>query len=446
MIYFFSGIIFFQITYILTQWNKYKRVEYIYYSLYLVFVIAYYSMMEVQNLAAANEHRLSYLIDLFKRPVVLSTFLWYVLFAQFFIDIRRHSSSLNKTVNLVKYITFAGIGLSFILYPVENAWIEFWSFNIVNVALLLLSLYVIFRLSHYTDKLSGYILKGSLCAIAGSLLTNIFNYLPELSGGRYSFSEHFVVFPSQIGLILETFFFTAGLSYKAFATEKEIITMQERLISQLSENQELLVEKQSIRNKIAQDLHDDIGATLSGIALTTHMVKEFLVQNKQDAALRSVGRIEESAVEMVNNLNDVVWSVNPKNDTVEQMMERLKEYVFAMADIKSIHTSWNVDESVREIKLPMECRKNIYLICKEAINNAVKYSGCREIIVVVEKVGAALAVHISDDGKGFDLSNHRKGNGLKNMRARAEENKFELDIKTGEAKGTAVNIFYQITQ
>jgi signal transduction histidine kinase len=149
---------------------------------------------------------------------------------------------------------------------------------------------------------------------------------------------------------------------------------------------------------------------------------------------------------LVNNLNDVVWSFNQKNDSVTQVMERLKEYAFTMTQAKSIHVNWKVENSIRDIKLPMEYLKNIYLICKEAINNSVKYAGCHEIIIAGGQINGHLVFSICDDGKGFDPDNEFNGNGLKNMRDRAGENKMKIEIKSSQEQGTAIHVYYQITQ
>jgi signal transduction histidine kinase len=138
--------------------------------------------------------------------------------------------------------------------------------------------------------------------------------------------------------------------------------------------------------------------------------------------------------------------VNPKNDSVEQFMERLKEYAFAMTQAKSIQVNWKVDNSIRDIKLPMEYRKNIYLICKEAVNNAVKYADCHEITITGMLANPGIVFSVCDDGKGFINENQSRGNGLKNMQERAEENKMKIEIESSPERGTIISVHCQITQ
>ena len=213
----------------------------------------------------------------------------------------------------------------------------------------------------------------------------------------------------------------------------------------MSENEERLITQQRIRNKLAQDLHDDIGATMSGIALHSHMAGTYIRQNKIDSLEQSLHLIAEGAVEMVNNLNDVVWVVNPKNDNVEETLERLKEYTLGITQAKSILVSWEIGAEVKEMKLPIEYRRNIYMIFKEAVNNAVKYSGCSRIVIGGKQEDHHLMFSIYDDGKGFDAGNLNSGNGLRNMHERAKESNMQLEIRSGNGAGTCISMQYAIT-
>jgi signal transduction histidine kinase len=252
--------------------------------------------------------------------------------------------------------------------------------------------------------------------------------------------------PSCVGVAFEIYFFNTGITYKVSLAEKKLIQRQQELINRLSENEEQLITQQRIRNKLAQDLHDDIGATMSGIALHSHMARLYITQNKTESVVQSLNLIADGAVEMVNNLNDVVWAVNPKNDNVEEMLERLKEYALGITQAKNIRVNWEIESGIINMKLPVEYRRNVYMICKEAVNNAVKYADCTKIIIGGSQADHQLTFSISDDGKGFDVSGHSNGNGLKNMYERAKESKMQLDIQSDQDKGTCISMKYQVTQ
>ena len=124
--------------------------------------------------------------------------------------------------------------------------------------------------------------------------------------------------------------------------------------------------------------------------------------------MQSLNRIADGAVEMVNNLNDVVWAVNPRNDSVEEMLERLKEYALGMTQAKNIGVTWEIEAEMKNMKLPVEYRRNVYLVFKEAVNNAVKYSDCSTIVIGGNQSGNQLTFSICDNGKGFDTQQPAK--------------------------------------
>ena len=93
----------------------------------------------------------------------------------------------------------------------------------------------------------------------------------------------------------------------------------------------------------------------------------------------------------------------------------------------------------------MQKRSNIYLICKEAINNAIKYSGCRNLSFALQQEGHYISISIIDDGKGFNVLQSFDGNGLKNMQSRAKEIKADLSLNSEKDKGTSINLSFKIT-
>lgn len=200
----------------------------------------------------------------------------------------------------------------------------------------------------------------------------------------------------------------------------------------------------NLRNKISQDLHDEVGATLSGIALYSHVVKSQFSNGNEAQADISLKIIEKNATDMVKKLSDIIWAVNPKYDNIEHLLLRLYEFAVELAQVKSIQVVLDDLSQVKGVRLKMEQRKNIYLICKEVINNAVKYSECKIIKIKAVTEDNILKVSISDDGKGFGPKEIKKGNGLDNLQSRADEIGGLLEIHSSEM-GTEVNITCKIT-
>lgn len=201
-----------------------------------------------------------------------------------------------------------------------------------------------------------------------------------------------------------------------------------------------------LRNKISQDLHDEVGATLSGIALYSYIARQQNLQKEEEQVIQSLDIIDKNATDMVKKLSDIVWAVNPVHDSLEGLLQRLEEYAMEMAAVKGIEVLIEKEEQVKQLKLSMEQRKNIYLIIKEAINNAIKYSSCRCIILTAGVANKQLLLKVSDDGSGFDIAAVTSGNGLQNMRNRADELYGKVTIESTPGKGTVIEVCCRISR
>jgi signal transduction histidine kinase len=149
---------------------------------------------------------------------------------------------------------------------------------------------------------------------------------------------------------------------------------------------------------------------------------------------------------MITKLNDIIWLVNPKFDTLEKLVQRIEEFAMDMGGARGMNVKINSVEDFEPIALDTQARKNIYLICKEAINNAVKYSKASELHVGFDRSGRELNLFIEDNGQGFDESVIRLGNGLNNMKERAFTIGADYSIGASNEKGTRVSLNYKIPQ
>ena len=192
---------------------------------------------------------------------------------------------------------------------------------------------------------------------------------------------------------------------------------------------------QTLRNKIASDLHDDIGSTLSSISIFSQMAQQ---QSKDVVPLLET--IGENSRKMLDAMADIVWTINPENDQFEKIVLRMRSFAFELLGAKNIDFEFIADEDVTKMKLSMDVRKNLYLIFKEATNNMVKYSGADKAVFAIRGEKNNLILSIRDNGKGFDQLRFVTGNGLKNMRKRAEEigATFVIDSKPGN--GTTIEL------
>jgi ligand-binding sensor domain-containing protein len=189
-----------------------------------------------------------------------------------------------------------------------------------------------------------------------------------------------------------------------------------------------LLQVHALRDEISKDLHDDIGATLSTIRILSEVAKNKLESGQQETSYSLLSKISDHSLEMVEKMGDMVWSINPGKETIGDLILRLKGFALETCASKDIRLSINSNEPAFDQPLSMDLRKNLYLICKEAINNAIKHADCRQITVNFTLKAAFLDIFIADDGKGFDPASAKISNGLKNMHSRAKEIKATMTI------------------
>jgi signal transduction histidine kinase len=194
----------------------------------------------------------------------------------------------------------------------------------------------------------------------------------------------------------------------------------------------------SIRNDISRNLHDDIGASLSNINILNELTRRNVADpDKAHAYLAKAGddiqRISES-------LSDIVWNINPQYDDLDHLFIRMKRYAADMFDGKDIEAQLIFPSATENIHMPMDQRRDFYLIFKEAVNNLVKYSRATEAKVEIRSDDHAIHLRVTDNGKGFDIKNTRMGNGIQNMKQRAEKWKAQLLVKTGAGDGTVISL------
>lgn len=211
------------------------------------------------------------------------------------------------------------------------------------------------------------------------------------------------------------------------------------------------LKRQSIRNRIALDLHDNIGATLSSISIYSQVAR--IYQDQQDGMqLRDVlDRIDKTAGEAINEMSDMVWAINPKNDHILSIIARMKTYAEPLCVAKTVKFEFHDNARVENLNLEMIQRKNLYLIFKEVVNNALKYSGCTHIEVELILENFIFKMRIKDNGKGFDVKALREGkvkslsgNGLFNIERRANEMKADLTIESQPGLGTVVELSMRV--
>lgn len=201
--------------------------------------------------------------------------------------------------------------------------------------------------------------------------------------------------------------------------------------------------EEKLRAKIARDLHDEMGSTLTSINIISKVAIE-----KQDGSIKvrdSFQKILDHTGNMMESMSDMVWAINPVNDSFGKLLLRMKEFAAEMLEPARINFYFDDSGLQREITLNPEQRKNIYLIFKETINNVVKYSQAKEVNIIFGLEASVLKMKIADNGIGFDVKSENTGNGIRNIQVRATEIKGFISLESIPGTGSSVTLQLHVT-
>jgi signal transduction histidine kinase/streptogramin lyase len=207
-----------------------------------------------------------------------------------------------------------------------------------------------------------------------------------------------------------------------------------------------LLEIERVRTRIATDLHDDIGAGLSRMAVLSEVVKR-QTQADHRESVDMLTDIADSARGLVDSMSDIVWSIDPRKDDLNNVASRIRQFASDVLEARGIDWEFKASEEIGDIKLTAEQRRHVYLIFKEAINNVARHSGCRKAALEIRISHDRLISSIRDDGRGFAIesadgnpSNGLGGNGLRNMESRASQLGGQLDVVSKPGGGTHLTL------
>lgn len=204
-----------------------------------------------------------------------------------------------------------------------------------------------------------------------------------------------------------------------------------------------LLAMEKLKVRLAADLHDNVGAGLTEISILSELsAKE--IGSVSPGVVRKLDTVSDIARQLVDSMSDIVWFVNPKRDSLHDLIIRLKDSYSDLLSELGVSFKTNNIENIRDIKLPMDVRQNLYLIFKEGINNSIKHSKCRKLNLESRIRGNILELVLQDDGIGIEPGNGSHGNGLRNMKERARSLGGELKIESELNRGTKISYFGKI--
>jgi signal transduction histidine kinase len=255
-----------------------------------------------------------------------------------------------------------------------------------------------------------------------------------------------------VALVLDVSCFSAALGYKARrdllekqVALKELLLKEKQLQQQELEKINAIYEaRDADRSRIARDLHDEIGSTLSSIHIYSS-VAEKMMQSDPERTKQVLGQININTRTVMENMNDIVWAMKTGDQQGILLSNKIKNLGYELLDAKNINCRYEIEDAADHTALDIDLRRNILLIVKESLNNIVKYSQATEVILQINIPGNTLHVSIEDNGRGFDMDTSKKGNGLQNIRYRVNQCGGSIGIRSAAGQGTSITCDFPLT-
>jgi len=239
------------------------------------------------------------------------------------------------------------------------------------------------------------------------------------------------------------FFIAANIIVAGFAIFIFFILRVQQKRKQLYQKQ-LLEQEYKTREEsflqISRDLHDDIGSSLSGINMLSQLAQQQLANSDYGTTGELLQKISVYTNEVLEKVSDMAWLLKPNQESLSVLIKKLKAYSLTAASLKNIFLQFDNDLEISKTELTIQQRKAVYLISKESINNAIKYSCCNNIFYRISTADKRIKLIIKDDGNGFDASEISNGYGLTNMKSRATDICATFGIESAPGKGTIVTL------
>ncbi len=201
------------------------------------------------------------------------------------------------------------------------------------------------------------------------------------------------------------------------------------------------LELERMRTRIATDLHDDLGASLTRVAILSELAGRG--SNSENANGAVLGEIAETARELLDGLSDLVWSIDPRRDDMPSLVRRLRHFASSLLEARGIQLTFEIQQEAERLMLRLDQRRHLFLIFKEAIQNAVRHSQCRSLLVSLAVSGDRCTACVRDNGRGLPAGPlPETGNGLESLRIRAAALNGELSIFSAPGSGVTVQVSF----
>jgi len=344
---------------------------------------------------------------------------FYLAFMMRFLETKRNFPFLQRLyIVAISFVLLCLALFSYLHYGTANFTAETMIENYITKGflLVLIILFLVYAYTKWEFKLLRYLFWGNLFYLIFSALSLI----KILAPGKISLPPFFsALILYEIGLLIELVFFLNGLTYKNRKQLIERIQESERLKldnerKELEKQVAVMAAHQEERERISADMHDELGSGITSIRLMSEIAKNKMKEKTPP----EINKISNSANELLNRMNAIIWSMNASNDTVDNLISYFRSYAIEFLDGTAVRCSFIFPEEIPQIEITGDKRRNLFMCLKEALNNVLKHSKATDVHIHIS-VADNLVIRIRDNGVGFDPTRkENSGNGLKNMRHR----------------------------
>jgi len=428
----FAGIMLMMIFYATSEYIQSRKPEFLYY-------VGYSLCISVLLFLKSTLHRsttdFNYFFESFLDNIIFSVgYICYIIFHRKFLETSKNYKTLDR------YLFWGSIAITTLM----SLYILFYflspDFRIANmiedstkILLLIISIVFILKGLTYHNQLMNYIVMGNISLCLLSIISQVMistNF--HLVKGQSVLN--LALFYYEGGITIELLFFLFALTYKNKMEIIQSIQKEEKLKleaqrKEMEKQVAVLAAKQDERNRISVDMHDELGSGVTAIRLMSEIVKSKM----KDATLPEIEKISNSANELLNKMNAIIWTMTSSNDTIENLIAYIRSYAVEFFENTSIDCYFSMPASIPPREISGERRRNIFLSVKEALNNVLKHSQSSVVRINVT-INTHLTIEIQDDGIGINMEKLRKfGNGLNNMKKRMAsiDGQFNIENKEG---------------
>lgn len=417
---FFQGIILFQVFFFGMIYSITLRKEILYYCLFILLQLCYFFLNAPETFFNIEENlifnsdwylNLNYLL-------ILCSNLFYLLFLKSIFTREIETDYVMNKIIKFTILLLPILMFFFIIFPLLNIARSF-IFYLANIISIPASIYIIHKNNRFAKGFQSLIIKGIICNIFGTFLTVIMIARYNKGIRVYSFDDYPLLY-MRLGILADVFFYQLAILRKWYDQEKLLATKDIQNKLDIS----------NIKNQISRELHDDIGTTLSKINLQSFMAQNKLEDVNYDIK-NTLQSIQYESQDLIKRIKNLIWSVDEITKDFN-LLQKLNAYGSTMCASKNINFEISNGSSQLEI-MDVKLKYNLLMICREAINNSVKYSQAKSLTIKFYQEDRDLKITINDDGIGFDQHNKTDGLGLINMTQRIHQlsGKIQIDSVNG---------------